>query len=170
MGQLLPRQHLSLQRGHIAPTLECTLSDEIPLARLLGIVLQHYYATLNESLHPLGLSAGQVPVILRLACEQNVTQEALARHFHVDKGAVARAARRLDEGGFIRREIDPADRRAVRLFLTERGEQVVPELRRLGSAWEAAVMDGLDSNEQAVFRSTLARMAGACAVGCRCHD
>ena len=104
----------------------------MPLARLLGIVLQHYYATLNESLHPLGLSAGQVPVILSLAACQNVTQEALARHFHVDKGAVARAARRLEVSGFIRREIDPADRRAVRLFLTEQGEQVVPELRRFG--------------------------------------
>jgi DNA-binding MarR family transcriptional regulator len=142
----------------------------MPLARLLGIVLQHYYATLNESLHPLGLSAGQVPVILSLAACQNVTQEALARHFQVDKGAVARAARRLEESGFIRREIDPADRRAVRLFLTERGEQVVPELRRLGSAWEAAVMDGLDASERAAFRSTLARMAGARAGGGRCHE
>ena len=146
------------------------MSDDMPLARLLGIVLQHYYAALNESLHPLGLSAGQVPVILRLACEQNVTQEALARYFHVDKGAVARAARRLELEGFIRREIDHADRRAVRLFLTERGEQIVPELRRLGSAWEAAVMGGLDANEQAAFRSTLARMAGACAAGGCCHE
>ncbi len=142
----------------------------MPLARLLGIVLQHYYATLNESLYPLGLSAGQIPVILSLATCQNVTQEALARHFHVDKGAVARAARRLEESGFIRREIDPADRRAVRLFLTEQGELVVPELRRLGAAWEAAVMDGLDADERAAFRSTLTRMAGACAAGGCCHE
>ena len=146
------------------------MSDEMPLARLLGIVLQHYYATLNERLRPFGLSAGQVPVMLSLAVCQNVTQEALARHFHVDKGAVARAARRLEEGGFIRRETDPADRRAVRLFLTAEGERVVPEVVRFGREWEETVTVGLDDQEQAVLRSLLARMARSCAVGGCCDD
>ncbi len=146
------------------------MSDEMPLARLLGIVLQHYYATLNERLRPFGLSAGQVPVMLSLAVCQNVTQEALARHFHVDKGAVARAARRLEEEGFIRRETDPVDRRAVRLFLTGEGERIVPELARFGREWEDAVTAGLDSDEQAQLRSLLARMVGTCADGGRCHE
>lgn len=146
------------------------MSDEMPLARLLGIVLQHYYATLNERLRPFGLSAGQVPVMLSLAVCQNVTQEALARHFHVDKGAVARAARRLEEGGFIRRETDPADRRAVRLFLTAEGERVVPEFARFGREWEETVTAGLDAQEQAELRSLLARMARSCADGGCCDE
>lgn len=139
------------------------MSDDIPLARLFGIVLQHYYATLNERLRPFGLSAGQAPIMLRLAAGQNVTQESLARHFHVDKGAVARAARRLEEGGFIRRETDPVDRRAVRLFLTGEGERVVPEFARFGSEWEDTVTAGLDADEQAMLRSLLDRMVVTCA-------
>ncbi|MEN6343235.1 MAG: MarR family transcriptional regulator [Methanospirillum sp.] len=146
------------------------MSDEMPLARLLGIVLQHYYATLNERLRPFGLSAGQAPVMLSLSVCQNVTQEALARHFRVDKGAIARAARRLEEGGFIRRETDPADRRAVRLFLTAEGERIVPEIARFGREWEATVADRLDADEQAMLRSLLSRMVGSCADGGRCHE
>lgn len=146
------------------------MPDDMPLARLLGVVLQHYYISLNERLHPLGISAAQVPVMLRLAVYQNVTQEALARHFHVDKAAIARAARRLEESGFIRREVDPADRRAVRLFLTTRGEEVIPELARYGREWEDAVTAGLDSSEQAQLRSLLTRMVSSCDRGECCHE
>lgn len=64
----------------------------------------------------MGYLVAQVPILLRLSAGQNVTQESLARHFHFDKGAIARAARGLEEAGLIRREVDPSDRRAVRLF------------------------------------------------------
>ncbi len=146
------------------------MSDEMPLARLLGIVIQHYYATLNERLRPFGLSAGQVPIMLSLAVCQNVTQEALARHFHVDKGAVARAARRLEEGGLIRRETDLADRRAVRLFLTAEGERAVPEIVRFDREWEDVVTADFDPDERIAVRSLLSRMAGIRADGGRCHE
>jgi DNA-binding MarR family transcriptional regulator len=108
--------------------------------------------------------------MLRLAREQNVTQEALARHFHVDKGAIARAAQRLEERGLIRRETDPGDRRAVRLFLTAEGERVVPELVRFGREWEAGITAGLGPDEEAMLRAVLSRMAGACAGGGCCHE
>jgi DNA-binding MarR family transcriptional regulator len=147
-----------------------TMSDDMPLARLCGIVLQHYYTTLNERLQPFGLTAGQVPVMLRLAVGQNVTQEALARHFHVDKGAIARAAHRLEETGFIRREPDPIDRRAFRLFLTAEGERIVPELIRFGREWEAMVTGGLGPDEEAALRALLGRMVLTCSAGGRCHE
>lgn len=146
------------------------MSTEIPLARHLSIVLRHHYATMNEQLRPLGLLVAQVPILLRLSAGQNLTQESLARHFHFDKGAVARAARGLEEAGFVRREVDPGDRRAVRLFLTGAGEALVPEIRRINREWEDRVTKGLDPEEQAAFRSLLGRVASTCLDGRCCRD
>ena len=125
---------------------------------------------MNEQLRPLGLLIAQVPILLRLSTGQNVTQESLARHFHFDKGAVARAARGLEEAGLIRREVDPADRRAVRLFLTREGEALVPEIRRINREWEDRVTADLDLEERAAIRCLVARMAATCLEGRCCRE
>ncbi|HOT94903.1 MAG TPA: MarR family transcriptional regulator [Methanoregulaceae archaeon] len=146
------------------------MSAEIPLARHLSIVLRHHYATMNEQVRPLGLFVAQVPILLRLSAGQNVTQESLARHFHFDKGAVARAARGLEEAGLIRRETDPSDRRAVRLFLTRAGEALVPEIRRIEREWEARVLADLRPDERDAFCSLLGRVAASCLDGRDCRE
>ena len=146
------------------------MSTEIPLARQFSIVLRHHYATMNEQLRPMGLLVAQVPILLRLSAGQNVTQESLARHFHFDKGAIARAARGLEEAGLIRREVDPSDRRAVRLFLTDEGESIIPEIRRIEREWEVQVMMNLDPEEKTIFGSLIAKMAASCLDGRCCRE
>jgi MarR family transcriptional regulator, temperature-dependent positive regulator of motility len=113
----------------------------------------------NERLRPLGLSAGQFPVLLLLAKEQNITQETLVRHYHLDKGTIARAVKKLENGGYIRRITDPENRRAVRLFLTRKGEQMVPVIQEINSAWEASAFRGIRTSEQDSLRLLMLAVA-----------
>lgn len=53
----------------------------------------------------------------------------LAQVAGVDRSGVTRRASRLEAAGLVRREPDPADRRAHLLVLTEEGRLVVAELR-----------------------------------------
>lgn len=103
---------------------------------------------LNDRLRPLGLSAGQFPVLMLLAREQNITQETLVRHYHLDKGTIARAVKKLEDAGYVRRIIDPGNRRAVRLFLTKKGEAVLPSLHAINHAWEALAFSGLTAQDK----------------------
>lgn len=114
---------------------------------------------LNERLRPLRLSAGQFPVLLLLAQEQNITQETLVRHYRLDKGTIARAARKLEASGYIRRIVDPGNRRAVRLFLTESGEAVIPVLRAINRQWEDSVCAGLNNEERGTLDALIRRVA-----------
>src|SRR5665647_11790 len=100
------------------------VTEDIPFGAVVSITSRGRVIFLNNRLRPLGLSAGQFPVMMLLAKEQNIMQETLVRYYHLDKGTIARAVKKLEDSGYIRRIVDPANRRAVRLFLTEKGEKV----------------------------------------------
>jgi DNA-binding MarR family transcriptional regulator len=107
----------------------------------------------------MGLSAGQFPVLLLLAKEQNIMQETLVRHYHLDKGTIARAVSKLADAGYVRRITDPDNRRAVRLFLTEKGELVIPVLRTIDREWEDHIFSGLSGSERGVLTTLMRTIA-----------
>jgi DNA-binding MarR family transcriptional regulator len=141
------------------------LPDDIPLGAAVSVISRSKSVFFNNRLRPHGLSAGQVPVLLLLAREQNIMQDRLVRHYHLDKGTIARAVRKLEDGGFLHRTPDPGNRRAVRLFLTGKGEEAIPLLQSINREWEEQAGAGLSAGEMASLRSLLHRMAqNGCAI------
>jgi MarR family transcriptional regulator, temperature-dependent positive regulator of motility len=124
------------------------ITREIPFGAVVSITSRGRFIHLNDRLRPLGLSAGQFPVMMLLYREQNIMQETFVRHYHLDKGTIARAVKKLEDAGYIRRIMDPDNRRAVRLFLTEKGERVEPELKAIDQEWEDRVCAGLSPEER----------------------
>lgn len=141
-----------MQRQHIHP--------DIPLGGLLSFIHRTHHIILNSGLSRYGLGSGQIFVLMHLAKEQDITQETLTRHLHIDKAAIARAVRKLEDSGLIRRTTDPGNRRAVRLFLTKKGEEIVPEIIQIERAWEELALEGLtktDRDRLSVFLQQIAQ-------------
>jgi len=135
---------------------------EIPLGAMISIIDRTHFVILNERLRPFGLSAGQFPVIISLIKKQNVMQDTLARHFHIDKGAVARAVIKLVNAGYVRRIPDPDNRRAVRLFLTKKGEQIAPEIEKIDREWEEMMYSSLTKEDRLLFSLLIRRITDSC--------
>jgi MarR family transcriptional regulator, temperature-dependent positive regulator of motility len=135
------------------------LCKDIPFGAVVSIASRGRFIFLNDRLRPLGLSAGQFPVLMLLAREQNIMQDALVRHYHVDKGTIARAVRKLEDAGYLRRITDPGNRRAVRLFLTEKGEQVVPVLQAIDRDWEERITGGISQKDHGLLKSLMRTVA-----------
>ena len=135
------------------------LPDDIPLGAVVSLVNRSKFVFLNNRLRPLGLSAGQFPVLMLLAKEQNIMQDRLVRHYNLDKGTIARAVRKLENGGYIRRITDPGNRRAVRLFLTTKGEGTIPLLQAINREWEDQISTGLTKDEGRTLHSLMLRVA-----------
>ena len=134
--------------------------EEIPFGAIVSITSRGRLVFLNDRLRPLGLSAGQFPVLMLLSKEQNIMQETLVRHYHLDKGTIARTVRKLEDAGYIRRIIDPGNRRAVRLFLTEKGERVTPLLKAIDREWEDEICAGLTYGERRTLNTLMRTVAG----------
>ena len=135
------------------------ITCEPPFGALISITSRGRFIFLNDRLRSLGLSAGQFPVLMLLFKEQNIIQETLVRHYHLDKGTIARAVRKLKDAGYIRCIIDPDNRRAVRLFLTEKGEHVAPVLQAIHQEWEEQVLTGLSHEEKETLNSLMRTVA-----------
>lgn len=135
------------------------LPEDIPFWAIVSLINRSKFVFLNNQIRPLGLSAGQFPVLMLLAKAQNITQDTLVRHYHLDKGTIARAVRKLEDRGYIRRITDPGNRRAVRLFLTEKGEHAIPLLRAINREWETIISAGLSGDEKTALNGLLRHVA-----------
>ncbi len=134
-------------------------TGEIPFGAAFSITTRGQSIFLNDRLRPFHLSAGQFPVLMLLAKEQNIMQETLVRHYRLDKGTIARAVRKLEDAGYIRRIIDPDNRRAVRIFLTTAGEKIVPVLQEIDCEWGERVLAGLGPEERRTLNTLVRAVA-----------
>ncbi|NLD56882.1 MAG: MarR family transcriptional regulator [Methanomicrobiales archaeon] len=140
--------------------------DDIPLGATVSITSRGRSVFLNDRLRPLGLSAGLFPVLMLLYKEQNIMQETLVRHYRLDKGTIARAVRKLEDAGYIRRITDPGNRRAVRLFLTVKGKEAAPLLRAIDREWEERILTGLSPEEKHYVQELMHTVARNSFSGC----
>jgi MarR family transcriptional regulator for hemolysin len=82
----------------------------------------------------LGLTRAQYYLLGRLSRHEGINQAGLADLLEVEPITLARLVDRMEKGGWIERRPDPADRRARRLFLTEKSRPMLGRMRRIAAA------------------------------------
>ncbi|WP_292464252.1 MarR family transcriptional regulator [Methanolobus sp.] len=132
--------------------------DKIPLGALISITYRSHFVRINNQMKELGLSAGQFLVLMVLSDEHDITQETLVGRLLIDKGSIARAINVLEDKGLVKRSTDESNRRAVRLHLTETGEQLIPEVVRIDREWEEAAFSGLTEDEKTQAKRLLLKI------------
>ncbi len=103
---------------------------------------------LDEHLRDKKLFGSMYMVILFLEKEPGSSQDELGAFLGIDKSAVARKCRRIEDAGYIRREQSQDDRRQNKLYLTESGKDLLPLIRSLLQKWRKAVTAGMDEHDQ----------------------
>ena len=89
----------------------------------------------EKELADTGLSGCQTPYLTALCRRPGVTQEELARELNVNKSSVARQLAVLEEGGYVRRESAPGDKRSLMVYPTEKTQEVMGRIFGCYSAW-----------------------------------
>lgn len=90
----------------------------------------------------------------------------LAAELRLDKSTASRVAAALEEKGYVSRDEDPADRRALRLRLTPRGEGLHRRIRQDIEARHAELLAGLDPAARRAAIDLLRRLAAElCCAG-----
>ena len=97
--------------------------------------------------------------MMRLCRQPGWTQEELARDLYVHKSSVTRTLAALENGGWITRAPDPEDRRALRVYPTEKAEAALPKLRQVLCDWNAYLTECLTPEEAETMQELLRRVA-----------
>lgn len=108
-----------------------------------------------------GLAPGDFDVLAALrrsAPPHALSNGELARSTLVTPGAITKRIDRLAEASLVTRTVDPGDARGRVVTLTPRGRQLTDKLIRLHIANEAAILDGLDTEEKQQLAGLLAKL------------
>jgi len=109
-----------------------------------------------------GLKIPEWRVMAVLGDAGRMTQRALTAATVMDKVAVNRAVKVLEERGLIDRVPNPGDGRSHLLMLTAEGRAIHGEVMPLARATEADLLSGFAADDEAMLRRLLARLrAGA---------
>ena len=102
----------------------------------------------DERARAIGVTRAQWKLIFTLSRNEGANQGALAELIDVEPITIGRMVDRLEEAGMVERRPDPRDRRAWRLYLTDKAQPLLTELRVLGDAMVEEVMAGIDDAER----------------------
>ena len=102
-----------------------------------------------------GTTRAQWIVLFRLRQQEGLSQVDLAEVLELQPISLVRLLDRLVEHGLLERRHDPKDRRTNRLFLTERGRQLVDDLDSLR---EAIATDVLERVSEEAIKTSLATL------------
>ena len=123
-----------------------------------------------------GMTRAQWGVLVRLERQEGMTQAEMAESLEIQPISLVRLIDRLCLHGLVERRPHPRDRRANRLYLTEKGRTTFARLVPLGKEIAAEVLAALDEADVAdllqkllLIRNNIRQAAGKRAVANGAH-
>ncbi len=128
------------------------------MGHLTSMLNKRHKRFMAEHLREYEISGPMYKFLLALSRHPGARQDYLVELFFMDKGNVARIAKKLENLGYIRRETDPDDRRQYMLSLTESGEALLPVIRDLLHKWSQLLTSGFTNDEIALTHTLVEKM------------
>ncbi len=139
------------------------IASSVPFGHAVAfLVSQLGYAVsrrVRAELEDLSLEPRHFGLMRAVAVARDLSQQALADSLHIPASSIVALLDRLEAKGFVRRRLDPADRRVRLVELTEAGRAVLARAIELGVGIEAAVCQGLDVDQREELISNLEKVA-----------
>lgn len=124
---------------------------------IITLTVTHRYRV-GKAASSLGLYFGQSAIIEYIIQNSKCTQKELAKHLHISPASVATTLKRMEKSGFIERVENEDDSRKKSLVVTEEGERVFKEHRKMCDETDKQLFDGFSDEEKEVLMSYLKRL------------
>jgi DNA-binding MarR family transcriptional regulator len=103
----------------------------------------------------LGMTGPQARLLMTLWKGEGENQGFYAERLEVEPISLCRMLDRLEEAELIERRRDPADRRAWRLFLTDRSRELIDQIRAKMVPLEDMILSGIDPTARLALATML---------------
>lgn len=126
---------------------------------LVRLVHQRSVALFSEVARAAGITPVQHVAMVALHGQPDIDLSTLSRLISLDKSTTGGVISRLSEAGLVRISTSESDRRAKRIALTGRGEQILEGMRENVAEYQARLLDPLDEDERLSFMAALRTLA-----------
>ena len=122
-------------------------ADPTVLANRLRPVLLHLNRQLRREVHSLGVTGGQVALLVQIKLHPGIGIRELAALERISVPGMSKFSSRLEEAGLVQRAPVEGDHRRVGLTLTPAGHKVIRSVKSKRTAWLASRLRDLDPDE-----------------------
>jgi MarR family transcriptional regulator, transcriptional regulator for hemolysin len=105
----------------------------------------------DRRVEPLGVTRAQWRVLVHLYRREGVSQTELAAILEIEKPTLGRLVDKLEEKGWVERQVDERDQRARRLVITDAVRPMIERLKVFAEAVNEDSMAGLDAEQERQF-------------------
>jgi MarR family transcriptional regulator, transcriptional regulator for hemolysin len=116
---------------------------ELRLGYLIHDVSRLRRTLFDKWLSPQGITRSQWWVLAFLSRNDGMPQTELALELDVGKVALGALIDRLEDGGFVKRKLDPSDRRVKRVVLTKQSMALIETVRETNAEFNQRILTGI---------------------------
>ena len=128
-----------------------------PITRL-GRMATHFSMKLMDQ-SGTGLTHPEIQALRYIARQGGISQAVLTARLGVDKAAVARVLKSLEEKEYIYRETDPEDKRAKRVYPLDKAQSIKDDALSAETLFYRWLLADLSPEEQEALQNTLDALA-----------
>jgi DNA-binding MarR family transcriptional regulator len=130
-------------------------SDTTDVANRLRPVLLKLARELRREVHSLGVTGGQVALLVQIKYAPGIGMRELAAKERISVPAISKFVARLEAAGLVERQAVGGDRRRVGLHVTSAGHRVLRSVKSKRTAWLAERLRGLDADQLAAIDAAI---------------
>ena len=112
--------------------------DSSPFIAWIHNMSKNQMKYLNSRIDELNLGH-EMRFIMLIYDNPNISQDDLVSISGNSKASIAKTLKKLEDEDYIKREINPENRRKYMLKTTEKGDEIVPKIRQISRDWEVEV-------------------------------
>lgn len=118
-----------------------------PIGKYIAAIYRSFKSILNYKLADIDIKSGQHDFFFIISKNEGINQKELSDILYIGKSTTAKAVKNLIGSGYIMRVQDPSDKRFNRLYLTEKGRDIVPRINATFSEIMDIIANGLSDDE-----------------------
>ena len=127
--------------------------DYEPIGRLLGMTHRAHLIFVDEKLKEIDpdLHSGQFFLLHLLYKKEGICLHELSEYYRIDKAAVTRGIKKLEERGYVLKEKSSEDQRKTALRLTDKAKDLESSFTRMLEDIDARIKSYLEEDEIDTF-------------------
>ena len=136
------------------------LFEKIPLGRSLSLIAKTYFGALTKRLEHLEVERYYSILIIIENCDSGCTQQYICNSLGIDKVSMVRILDYLIEKKYIKKVVNPDDRREHFVALTPKAKKVMPEIYEEIEGLNTIAFKGLSREQRRDFYKNIAQIYG----------
>jgi len=127
------------------------------ILQLINFAIKHRKIMQNY-LDETGVYQAQHRLLMEIYRNPNTSQNDIARSMEISAATIAVSLKKLEKGGYIHREMDEGDNRFNKITLTEKGNRVVEQSRKIFETTNQKVFEGFTEDEKSTLLTLLQKL------------